>query len=155
MLRVLSLIVLISVFGAGSAEAAVTCAYAGKAAEAAATPAAPKRGINLSRWWEDDRHQALEPADAKNLRSLGFDFVRLPVSPSWLMRSDENEQKETFVQLRCDIISLLDAGLAVIVDLHAPERFQRNLAQDPEDDAAERLEKLWESMQPVLDGLPS
>jgi len=151
MLRILSLALLLSVFCAGSAQATADCTYAGGDANGAPLL---KRGINLSRWWEDDRRQALKSDDVKNLHTLGFDFVRLPLSPSSLVMNDESELKQRLAQLRCDIISLLNQNLAVIVDLHAPERFQRNLAQDTEAEATQHLENLWQRMLPVLAGLP-
>jgi hypothetical protein len=147
MTRFAPLIFLILLCTAANARAAENCA-----ASADSSPARLTRGVNLTRWWENDQSQALAPADIKRLRAFGFDFVRLPLSPKWL-RLDDDERNEKLGKLRCDLVALLDRGLSVIVDLHAPQRFQADLADNP-DDAAERLEDLWKKLQPAIEGLP-
>jgi hypothetical protein len=128
---------------AGTARADDECHYNG-----ANISAVLKRGINLSNWWQDERNQALDDEDIENLRALGFDFVRLPVSPRWLVDADDA------ADLHCDIISLLNAGLAVEVDLHGGSGMENHIARDP-DHVAEYLTAIWRLMQPVVAGLPA
>jgi len=149
MLRILLLVALIIFSGTNAAQAARDCVYNADSS----SPVLLNRGVNLTRWWENDQTQMLTADGIKDLHGLGFDFVRLPLSTKWLTMDDKDEQAEKLTRLRCDLISLLNRGLAVVVDLHAPQRFQKNLEKNP-DMAVTRLGSLWESLQPVLDGLP-
>ncbi|MGE3623910.1 MAG: hypothetical protein AB7H77_08580, partial [Bdellovibrionales bacterium] len=74
-LRCLLFAVLISLLAAGAANAGERCTY--KILSSSGAPEL-KRGINLTRWWEDGQEKALTREEIRNLGRLGFDFVRLP-----------------------------------------------------------------------------
>lgn len=116
-------------------------------------PAQLKHGLNLSHWWDDDQHPPPTNDDLHQIHGMGFDYVRLPINPTWLEMRDPALQKKKLDQLRCDIISLLNQGLTVVLDLHPSGEFEAVLAQHPED-ISSRLEKDWSQMLPVLEGLP-
>lgn len=117
-------------------------------------PAALKRGVNLSKWWEDDQTQALSGNAIHAVHDLGFDFVQLPVSSAWLEIQDPDQQKKKLAQLRCDIIGLLNGGLTIIVSLNPTPTLQAELSQHQESTTS-HIEKILSQMQPVLSGLPS
>ncbi len=112
-----------------------------------------RHGINLSRWWQDDQDRALTEDDIWRVRDSSFDFVRLPVSPAWLSIKDEAEQAKKIESLRCDIISLLNVGLNVVIDLHGSEAFQARLAANP-NEAVPRIEDAWRKMASMVNTLP-
>jgi endoglucanase len=134
----------------GAARADGECRTQGDAT-ALSSPKPPhlRRGVNLSGWWQDESDQALDANDIQNLRALGFDFVRLPLSPQWLAPSLDEER----ANLRCDIISLLNAGFFVVVDLHPGDDFDKKINAAPFH-AAQNLARLWRHMVPVLQDLP-
>jgi hypothetical protein len=76
--------------------------------------------------------------------------VRLPLSPNRIVSDDKDTALE---QLRCDIVSLLNEDLTVIIDLHAQGKFQKDLEQNT-GEAPAHLEDLWRRLQPVLVDLP-
>jgi endoglucanase len=113
-----------------------------------------KRGVNLSRWWEDDRRHSLTSDDIAKVKAMGFDFVRLPVSPTWAENSNEADRAADLARMHCDVVSLINHGLKVVIDLHHMGAFQKNLAEQ-QDPVAGRLFAIWKNLKPVLDGLPT
>ncbi|MBI3420302.1 MAG: cellulase family glycosylhydrolase [Proteobacteria bacterium] len=145
MTRFVSLFLLLIFAFSAPALAQTSCAY-----HPSHSFAGLKRGINLSRWWQADRQYVLDEDETVGLRAAGFNFIRLPLSPSWLEIEDADEQKERLEALRCDLVMLLNSGLSVVLDLHAPESFKR---QDPEE-LLPRLQAVWQKLQLALAGLP-
>jgi len=54
----------------------------------------------------------------QSLRAAGFDFIRLPVDPGPLLSADPDRRREAFDQISDFLAAAMQAGLAVIVDLH-------------------------------------
>ena len=113
-----------------------------------------KRGINLSRWWEQDQDRPLKDDEISNLHDLKFDFVRLPIDPKWLLAKDSDQKKAKLLQLRCDIISLLNGGLNVVLDMHPDDKWQARLNAAP-DTVVPQVEKFWQEMHPLIADLPA
>jgi endoglucanase len=134
-----------------AAAAAETCTY-----NPASVPktVALKRGINLPVWWETRRWNPDEE-ELSVLYRTGFDFVRLPIHPKWLEEEDKEEQAETLQNLRCDIISLLNAGFTVIVDMHPGGTTNDAFAAMSDRQVLSRLTALWRNLGEALRELPA
>lgn len=115
-----------------------------------------KRGLNLSRWWEAEHDRALDDSDIRNIRTMGFDFVRLPLDPRALESEDGSErmQADKLTALRHDIESLIDAGLSVVLDLHPKDGFQRRLTTAPPEEARRILESFWRDLSATIKDIP-
>lgn len=83
---------------------------------------APKRGVNLSRWLQDEGCQLVGPADMAAVHAVGFDHVRIPFDPVFL-RSRLEEPTRSLPKigaLNRAMDMAVAAGLAVIVEFHPP-----------------------------------
>jgi aryl-phospho-beta-D-glucosidase BglC (GH1 family) len=115
-----------------------------------------RRGINLSEWFAqvwDPKGYTKEhfqswntAADVALIKSMGFDHVRLSVNPQPLIdamrRSDAGA--EYFGYLDTAVKMILDAGLAVQIDMHPDSDFKEKLARDNE--AVERFADFWSTV---------
>lgn len=119
-----------------------------------------KRGLNLSRWWEEEHDRALESSDIDRIRAMGFDFVRLPLDTRALENKNRNDDSEKGADsdrlnaLRHDLERLIESGFSVVLDLHPKDDFQRRLTNLPPEEARRILEDFWRSMSETLKGLP-
>jgi endoglucanase len=114
-----------------------------------------RHGINLSAWfggvWDPKGYTKehfetwTTAADIALIKSAGFDHVRLPVNPQPLMdamhRPDHGA--EYFGYLDAAMKMILDAGLAVELDMHPDGDFKAKLAQD---DSVERYADFWRTL---------
>ena len=113
-----------------------------------------RRGINLSEWFAqvyDPRGYTKEhfqtwttASDIALIKSMGFDHVRLSVNPQPIM--DANRRggtAEYFGSLDAAIKMILDAGLAVELDMHPDSDFKARLK---EDDFVERFADFWRTV---------
>jgi hypothetical protein len=95
-----------------------------------------RRGISLDIWntwpeesrWSDERalfpfpewRRTLKADDITALKNAGYDFVRLPVDPApFLSKSAEAHRDRLYAETDAAIGMALDAGLSVLVDMHA------------------------------------
>jgi len=115
-----------------------------------------RRGINLSGWFA----QVYEPkgytkehlqtwetsADMALIKSAGFDHVRLSVNPQPLMDAarHHDSKAEDLGDLDAAVKMILDAGLAVEIDMHPDSDFKARLAK--EDDFVERFADFWSTV---------
>jgi endoglucanase len=115
-----------------------------------------RRGINLSEWFA----QAWDPkgytkehfqswntaADIALIKSMGFDHVRLSVNPQPLVDAMRHSDAgaDYFGYLDAAVKMILDAGLAVQVDMHPDSDFKEKLGRDNE--AVERFADLWSTV---------
>lgn len=113
------------------------------------------RGVNLSHWFaqnigNDCRPEYLDTwvtaRDAERIRALGFTYVRLPFNPNLLQRDPHLAQPtdldaDMLARLGRAIDLLLAADLAVMVDVHPDEEFQKALREDP--DPSDTLRPFW------------
>jgi len=112
-----------------------------------------EQGINIGGWlalgksYDPNNVQSfITDYDIKQIKNLGFDHVRLPVNPIYLL--DENQP----TQLKAQYLGYLDRaldqisaqGLAVIVDLHAGTPFKTRLAQD--DGFVNTVAQFWQAL---------
>jgi len=111
-----------------------------------------RRGINLSSWFAqvyDPKGYTKEhlqnwttAADIALIKSAGFDHVRLSVNPQPMMDAARRPggSAEYFGYLDAAVKMILDAGLAVEIDMHPESDFKARLK---EDDPVERFADFW------------
>jgi endoglucanase len=112
-----------------------------------------RHGINLSEWFAqvyDPKGYTKEhfeswttASDIALIKSAGFDHVRLSVNPQPMMDAARrhNGSVEYFGYLDAAVKMILDAGLAVEIDMHPDSDFKARLAK--EDDFVERFADFW------------
>jgi endoglucanase len=108
-----------------------------------------RRGINLSGWFAgvyDPKGYTTEhfqtwttASDIALIKSMGFDHVRLSVNPQTFM--DAGRREQFFGYLDGAMKMILDAGLAVELEMHPDSDFKARLAK--EDDFVERFADFW------------
>ena len=115
-----------------------------------------RRGINLSEWFAqvyDPKGYTKEhfqtwntSSDIALIKSAGFDHVRLSVNPKPMMDALEGDDSgaEYFGYLDAAMKMILDAGLAVELDMHPESDFKARLARD--DEAVERFADFWRTV---------
>src|SRR5271169_1207884 len=115
-----------------------------------------RHGVNLSEWFAqvyDPKGYTKEhfqnwntSADIALIKSAGFDHVRLSVNPQPMMDSAWHHAgyAEYFGYLDVAVKMILDAGLAVQIDMHPDSDFKAKLAK--EDDAVERFADFWRTV---------
>jgi aryl-phospho-beta-D-glucosidase BglC (GH1 family) len=114
-----------------------------------------RHGINLSAWFAQvydpkgytkEHFEAWTTAqDIALIKSAGFDHVRLSVNPQPMMDSARRHQgyAEYFGYLDAAVKMILDAGLAVEIDMHPDSDFKARLK---EDDFVERFADYWRTI---------
>jgi len=112
-----------------------------------------RHGINLYGWFaqvygperytKDHFQTWITAADIALIKSAGFDHVRLSVNPQPITDAIERSDHgaEYFGYLDSAVKMILDAGLAVELDIHPESDFKAHLAK--EDDAVERFADFW------------
>jgi aryl-phospho-beta-D-glucosidase BglC (GH1 family) len=111
-----------------------------------------RHGINLSEWFAqvwDPKGYTKEhfeswttASDIALIKSAGFDHVRLSVNPQPIMDAARRQggTAEYFGYLDAAVKMILDAGLAVELDMHPDSDFKARLNQD---DYVERFADFW------------
>lgn len=106
-----------------------------------------RRGISLdiwstwpeeSRWADEDAlfpfpewRRTLKADDIKALKDAGYDFVRLPIDPApFLSETAAAHRDRLYAETDAAIEMVLDAGLAVLVDIHAIPAGNRSVGTD-------------------------
>ena len=114
-----------------------------------------RRGINLSEWFAqvyDSKGYTKEhfgtwttASDIALIKAAGFDHVRLSVNPQPMMDAARRPggSEEYFGYLDAAMKMILDAGLAVELDMHPDSDFKARLK---EDDFVERFADLWRTV---------
>jgi len=112
-----------------------------------------RHGVNLSEWFAqvyDSKGYTKEhfetwttSADIALIKSAGFDHVRLSVNPQPMMDAAHrpNGSAEYYSYLDAAMKMILDAGLAVELDMHPDSDFKAKLEKD--DDFVERFADFW------------
>jgi aryl-phospho-beta-D-glucosidase BglC (GH1 family) len=115
-----------------------------------------RHGINLSEWFAqvyDPKGYTKEhfenwttSADIALIKAAGFDHVRLSVNPQAMMdaANRQNGTAEYFGFLDAAVKMILDAGLAVEIDMHPDSDFKARLAKD--DDFIEPFAEYWRTV---------
>ena len=111
-----------------------------------------RRGVNLSEWFaqvydpkgytKDHFENWTTSSDIALIKSAGFDHVRLSVNPQPMMDAArrQNGTAEYFGYLDAAVKMILDAGLAVEIDMHPDSDFKAKLKDD---DFVERFADYW------------
>ena len=111
-----------------------------------------RRGINLSEWFAqvyDPKGYTKEhfenwttAPDMALIKSAGFDHVRLSVNPEPMMEAGrrQNGTAEYFGYLDAAMKMILDAGLAVELDMHPDSDFKARLNDD---EFVEQFAEFW------------
>src|ERR1700733_7843625 len=104
-----------------------------------------RRGINIWHLMETTRRvaenrpvwpafdlpqNAMPEYQIRQLRRIGFDFVRLPVLPEGLMTATADELPHVMEKIRGNVARFLDAGFNVIVDLHPGSQMKGDTPSD-------------------------
>jgi len=109
-----------------------------------------RRGINLSGWYAQTRDftpQRMDSyttsADFQTIKVLGFDHVRLSIDPEPLISDPQLGSLKGDAMARLDktVKQLTDAGLNVVLDIHAEESWKAQLTQGG--DGVERFCAFW------------
>jgi hypothetical protein len=115
-----------------------------------------RHGINLSEWFAqvyDPKGYTKEhfqtwttASDIALIKSAGFDHVRLSVNPQPMMDAMRHQDggAEYFGYLDAAVKKILDAGLAVEIDMHPDSDFKTRLAK--EDDFVQRFADFWSTV---------
>ena len=84
------------------------------------------------------------------IKSAGFDHVRLSVNPQPMMDAARRHggSAEYFGYLDTAVKMILDAGLAVEIDMHPESDFKTRLAK--EDDFVERFADFWSTWRSII-----
>jgi len=133
-------------------------AWAQNAPQLSSVPAARlahiRHGINLSEWFAqvyDPKGYTKEhfqnwttASDIALIKSMGFDHVRLSVNPQPIMDSGQRgATAEYFGYLDAAMKMILDAGLAVELDMHPESDFKARLKDD---DFVEQFADFWRTV---------
>ena len=109
-----------------------------------------RRGVNLSSFYAQTRDLSqarldayMSVADMRALKAMGFDHVRLSINPAFLIANPKTGAlRETpMAQLDKTVQQLMDAGLNVVLDIHAEEDWKAALLHG--DDGAASLFVFW------------
>jgi endoglucanase len=123
-----------------------------------------RRGLNLSHWFAQapsaqgysKEHLASHTtaSDVALIRRLGFDHARLSVDPALLFTPANVEivQRARLQELERAIRMIIDADLAVVIDMHPHPDFKNALARD--DGYVERFADFWRDLAGRFAGLP-
>lgn len=115
-----------------------------------------RRGINASEWFaQETTGKGYTPEHLKThttaqdmalIRSLGFDHVRLSIDPAPLFRPGHANTlpAEYLASLDAAVKMILDADLAVVLDLHPDSSFKSRLAK--EDAFVEQFVDFWRTL---------
>jgi endoglucanase len=115
-----------------------------------------RHGINLSEWFaqvHDPKGYTKEHFEVWNttqdialIKALGFDHVRLSVNPQPMFRARQadNIPADYLADLDAAVKMILDAGLAVMIDIHPDSDFKLKLSIDGE--FAEQFADFWRGL---------
>jgi endoglucanase len=116
-----------------------------------------KRGVNLSSFYAQTRDLSqarldayMSVADMQALKAMGFDHVRLSINPALLIASPKTGTLRAGADGATgqDGGQLLDAGLNVILDIHAEEDWKAALTHG--DDGASSLYAFWGTLRGTM-----
>jgi len=123
-----------------------------------------RRGLNLSHWFAQARSAHgynqehlttyTTASDVALIRRLGFDHVRLSVDPALLFTPANVElvQRDRLQELERVIRMIVDADLAVVIDMHPTPDFKKALGRD--DGQVERFADFWRDLAGRFARLP-
>src|SRR2546425_12368416 len=123
-----------------------------------------RRGLNLSHWFAQARSAPgysqehltahTTASDVALIHRVGFEHVRTSVDPALLFTPANVEivQRDRLQELERAIRMIIDADLAVVIDMHPTPDFKKALARD--DSYVERFADFWRDLAGRFAGLP-
>jgi endoglucanase len=123
-----------------------------------------RRGLNLSHWFAQARSPQgysqehltahTTASDVALIRRLGFDHARLSVDPTLLFMPTNVEivQRDRLQELERAVRMIIDADLAVVIDMHPTPDFKKALERD--DGLVERFADFWRDLAGRFATLP-
>jgi endoglucanase len=115
-----------------------------------------RRGLNLSHWFAQARSAQghTTATDVALIRRLGFDHARLTVDPAQLFAPTNVDivQRDRLQELERAIRMIIDADLAVVIDMHPTADFKKTLERD--DDLVARFADFWHELAGRFATLP-
>ena len=113
------------------------------------------KGMNLNGWfvWQfgNNPRTFYNENDAKQLKNLGFTYVRIPVDPDYIW-DYENDQLMHMSEIKRAIDINNSQGLAVTLDLHPTETIT-DKQNDPS--TKQEMHSLWSALSKELKNYPS
>nr|WP_298093976.1 cellulase family glycosylhydrolase [uncultured Shinella sp.] len=109
----------------------------------------PSRGINIPRWFDREGGIAPTPTVLEKLRHSGFETVRLAIDGDIALAGTPSLRA-----IRQGIETLIDAGFAVLADLHPAAPLYAALRADPAA-GGERVAAAWTVLRAVIADLPT
>lgn len=115
-----------------------------------------RHGINLSHWFAqvyDEQGYTKEHFDTYDtaqdmalIKQMGFDHVRFTLNSEPMFRRGQADRipAEYLVMVDAAVKTILDQGLAVIIDIHPESDFKAKLAAD--DNFVEQFEDYWRAL---------
>ncbi len=112
-----------------------------------------QHGVNASNWFSQAENYSPQrlasyttAADIHLMRRLGFDHVRLGIDADALVRDGgaDGLNAPFAAQLDASVKTMLDDGLAVIIDVHPSDSYKQQLAKDPA--AVTQFVALWRAL---------
>jgi endoglucanase len=145
----------LAVAGGGAMAAGTPAAAAAASARPAWTAELPalSKGLNLTHWFEYERGQAVSVAELRMLAGLGLDHVRIPLDPlvcGWQLHA--GAPMPFMPALREALTQAIDAGLAVVLDLHLEPSDKVRVEESGDAQAA--VADLWSRLARALADLP-
>ncbi|MEB2844612.1 cellulase family glycosylhydrolase [Endobacterium cereale] len=110
---------------------------------------------SVEQWLSSDRKMSDWPAGGpfRQIRSLGFDFVRLSVDPGPLI-ADPDQRDQTLALLSKNVLRLTDTGLKVVFDLHGvgqvPDYSMQMLYDGADSDGVTRYREMVRAVAAML-----
>ncbi len=126
---------------------------AGSSAARPQRPGVPSRGFNLPGWVDRTDGTAPSRPVLEKLHALGFRSVRLPVDGNLLLGGGAGA-RAALAAIGKAAATLVDAGYAVIVDLHPSGNLSDALRHRPVE-GARLATAAWTALAPVVADLPA
>jgi len=118
------------------------------------------KGINISHWLSQTRgippknQDWFTQKDVEKIKTLGMDFIRLPVDEEILWDTQGKRQKEAFDWMDQAIRWCQDSDLRIIVDLHILRSHHFNQEEEPQlyndPEMMEHFAHLWKDLSDFL-----
>lgn len=124
-----------------------------------------KRGVNVSHWLSQteirgkERKRYVTEDDFIQIKSLGFDHVRLPIDEVQFWTEDGKQKKKAFRLLDKAIKWSIKHDLKVVVDLHVLRSHHFNIAESrtlwEEESAQQQFIGFWQDLSAKLSKYPN
>lgn len=123
-----------------------------------------KKGVNISHWLSQSgqrgeaRKNYFTRGDVKDIASLGFDHVRIPIDEEQMFKENGEKDAEAFALLHDAIGWCEEYGLKALVDLHILRSHHFDAKEKPlftDETAQEKFYGLWRALSGELKKYPN